>query len=506
MRTLPTDIITKSAMTNQTIAADADPYVSLRISRKDTILDNIELVEKVKVRKTTLNSITDADVAVQHPRFRGENTKIWVAYIRNGKLYLRWALDRENITEMAWTMISTGKNAVACACAFDSNVMETARGYQEFVSVGDYPYVFYVDDNGALHYMMLGGVIVDEVLALENVTDVTAVRGPSSKNGGWDMGLTVFFLMDGRLYYRQLIDGVWYDAEQVTLTIPGETIAEIDSFVTWDYRIGVQIYTASHKLYQIITYTEGIGVRGTEHIDMKMSAKVKLSGIDETNQFNHEHISMGMSAGVQLIYGLSCVPVNVQNVQVLGNWGTTIQITFDYPVHSDGLTAAMFSLVDEMGNNYVCHSFSINGRVLTLTFDDFNLAGKWDDVTVSYTMPQTGGLMSPAVQTDSFSETFEPINLTPPLVDPPTYHKARNDKAGETVYLMLTEAYTNNSLTGMASHFSIGCREYDYVPNGTLQTTGRAVTAVSEYEGLVAEDPTLTNATETNGTIALEMD
>lgn len=484
MRELSSDIITKSAQHDQTIAAEAEPYVSLRISRNRTILTDMALTEKVKVRTVNANTLDDADIAVQHPRFKGENTKIWVVYIHDGKLGLRWTYDREDITETKWNVVNLGApDATACAIAFDSEVYENAKGYAEFVTGDGYPMIFYVDGDGALKCIQLGGAIIEETLAANNVSDVSVIRGPSSKNGSWDLGLTVFFLMGGSLFYRQLINGVWYDAEQVNLTITGETFSKIDAFVTWDYRVGVQVLTASGKLYQIISYTEGIGVRGQEHIEMSMSASVVLTGIEYHNEFETEHISMSMSASIGLIYGLSAVPVTVENVEVSNNWGTTIEITFDVSQTQSGLAASMFTLKDSRNLNYVCSgtALSADGMKVTVTFDDFNLAEKWTDntLTLTYTKPASGGLLSPAVQTNSFTEAFTPTNLVAPLEDAPTFSSATNDTKGEKIYLTLTEVPTND-VTTMASSFSVALQEYNYVPGGSLQNTTRSVASVAQ--------------------------
>lgn len=478
MRALSNDIITKSAQQDQTIAAEAEPYVSLRISRNRTILTDLALTEKVKVRTADTGDITDADIAVQHPRYKGENTKIWCVLINDGHLGLRWTYDREDITETKWNVINLGApTATACAIGFDSEVKENARGYAEFVTGDGYPLVFYVDGDGALKCIILGGAIIEETLAANNVTDVSVIRGPASKNGSWDLGLTVFFLMGGALFYRQLINGSWYDAEQVNLSITGETISKIDAFVTWDYRVGVQVLTASGKLYQIISYTEGIGVRGMEHIEMRMSAVVSLIGTNYINKFTTEHIEMAMSASTALIYGHSAVPVLVENTN-----GTTIEVTFDYP-NTGTPSASQFTLTDTHYLNYVCTSAALSqdGYTLTLTFDDFDLAEKWVDntLTLTYTKPSSGGLQSPAVQTESFTESFTPTGLVAPVEDAPTYQSAAVDSKGEIIYLVLTELATNADVSGLAAHLSVSLSEYSYVPGGTLETTTRTVASVA---------------------------
>lgn len=257
MRALSNDIITKSAQQNQTIAAEAEPCVSLRISRNNMELTNMDLVEKIRVRRTNADTLTDADLAVQHPTFRGENTKIWVAYIHSGSLGLRWAYDTENLTETSWNVVSLGApSAVACAVAFNSDVVESDHGYFEYVTSEDYPLVFYVDSNGALHCISNGDPLSNVVLESSGVTDVTVIRGSASKAENWDYGLTAFYLKSGNLYYRQFLDGVWNTAGQVNHGISGETLSKIDAFATQDRKVGVQILTNSGKLYQIVTSDE----------------------------------------------------------------------------------------------------------------------------------------------------------------------------------------------------------------------------------------------------------
>ena len=143
-----------------------------------------------------------------------------------------------------------------------------------------------------------------------------------------------------------------------------------------------------------------------------------------------------------------------------------------------------------------------------MTFDDFNLAGLATNVTLSYTKPASGGLMSPAVQTDSFSETFVPANLNPPQADPPTFLSATNNAEGTQITVYFTEEITNADVSGMTGNFSIGLHEYNYVPNGTLEDTTRTVASVAFSEGLVLDlsGASMTDVEYIDGGISLEVD
>ena len=498
MRTLPGTFMDRVNSRIQTIAENAEPRASVIVARNIVPLNNWKFVNEHVIEYLGAGGsgrYLDLDIAVAHPHYKKPDGKIWVAAIDcleeggtlgNGQLRVIHALNKQHAVEEDWIENGFTTAAEACAIAFDSEVERDRNGIEEFVTDRT-PWVFYIHE-GALYGYQIDTNMLPISLADANVTDVSAVRGPSGPHGGWNLGLTVFFLMNGGLYYRQLIDGVWYDAELVTAGPSGVTYATIDAFNTWDYRVGVQVMDTNNVLYMIYTYTEGIGTRASEHIEVKVKANVALTGIDYISTQETEHVAIGASARAWLTYGLSCVPVSVQNVEDEDeNWGTTIQILFDYPVHADGLTAAMFTLVDANGNNYICNSFAISGsgtgRLLTLVFDDFNLAGLAANVTLTYTKPSSGGLMSPAVQTNSFSETFVPDNLEPPQVDPPAFVTATNDAAGETIYVYFTEEITNADVTGMTGNFSIGLHEYNYVPGGTLQNTTRTVASMDFYAG-----------------------
>ena len=523
MRTLPGTFMDRVNSRIQTIAENAEPRASVIVSRSIVPLNNWKFVNEHVIEYLGAGGsgrYLDLDIAVAHPHYKKPDGKIWVAAIDrleeggtlgNGQLRIISALNKQHAVEEDWIENGFTTAAEACAIAFDSEVERDRNGLEEFVTERT-PWVFYIHE-GALYGYQIDTNMLPISLAEANVTDVSAVRGPSGPHGGWNLGLTVFFLMNGGLYYRQLIDGVWYDAELVTVGPENVTYATIDAFNTWDYRVGVQVMDTNNVLYMIYSYTEGIGTRAAEHVEVKASAKVTLSGVEYYSGQETEHIAVGAGAIVQLIYGHSVVPVSVQNVEDEDeNWGTTIQILFDYPVHSDGLTAAMFTLVDSNGNNYVCNSFTISGsgtgRLLTLVFDDFNLAGLATNVTVSYTKPSSGGLMSPAVQTDSFTETFVPTNLEPPIVDPPTFLSAMNNAEGTQITVYFTEEITNADVSGMTGNFSIGLHEYNYVPNGTLQDTTRTVASVAFSEGMALDlsGASMTDVEIVDGALTLEED
>ena len=86
------------------------------------------------------------------------------------------------------------------------------------------PWVFWI--NGGVVYGQIIGTGSTVMLATANATDVFAVRGVHSEVGGFDFGLVLFMVIAGQLYYRQLIDGVWMDAEIVS-TVGGLSLSAL---------------------------------------------------------------------------------------------------------------------------------------------------------------------------------------------------------------------------------------------------------------------------------------
>lgn len=467
----------------QTIAENANPATYLRVMRHEIPLADNQYLERTRIRTT--ENITDSDVAVCHPKFGKEDEDIWVCYIADGNLKIRYAKNTESLSKADWVLYSFTDRATACSIAFDSVARHNARGIWEFVTEKQ-PWVFWVTADGALRAKKCAPLgIYEHELANANVTDVSAVRGPSGEYGNWNLGLTVFFLMGGNLYYRQYIDGEWYDAEQISHNDIPADISKIKAFNTWDHRIGVQLLTSDGKLYELFSYSEGMGTRGAEYVEFKdISADVTLTAIGYRDaRLPDEHIEFsGIDASVVVNYAYSAVPVSVKNVRDPDDsWGTTIEVEFDYPQTAQMLLPILFALVDSNGYHYVCQGCSVDGTTLTLIFENFSLAGNADNMTLTYTKPGAGGLLSPAVQTDSFEETFEPRHLDPSQTYPPEFYAASNTDDMK-ITVTLTEDLTNDDIGDISGCFSLTMKEYTMVPGGVLETTSRTVASVRKVD------------------------
>lgn len=403
----------------------------------------------ISTEENTYPILLSTSIAVSN--FESTSTEqVWIAYIKqiDNKLRVKYS-NKSSLVQ--WTEESigsvSGENVIKCDIAFNARMNKISNNKSEWIT-DNKPYVAYVTTDGALYLLDLN-TGTTELLAAENVTDVSMVRSPAI-NEERDYGFTVFFIAENKIYYRQLIDGIWYDGEVVA---SDRTYVTIEAFCSWDYRTGLQATDSDGNLYQFITYPEGL-------LDTR------------------EHIAFtDINATAELIWGWSAFVTDIQNTD-----SETIQITFNCPNTEQGLLSSMFTLVDSNGYNYICQSFTLNDTVLTLTFDDFNLAALADNLTLTYTKPSSGGLLSPAVQTNSFVETFIPTGLTPPAINPPAFASVTNSADGMEITLVLTEDMLNTDVSNMLSHFELSDQEYTYVPEGTLETTTRTMATITKID------------------------
>ena len=426
MRTIPAYISERLNKNIQTRANKSAPSASLWVGRPTTVMVDDTFLE----RQTVISAnAKDVSIAVCHPKVNSGNTRICMAYISDGVAKVVTAAHKYKMSAHIWKDAGFSEEATAVSIAYDGTMPKAIVGDVEFVTEQK-PWVFWVN-GGALYGRKLGGETI--LLAETNCTDVSAIRAMWSSAGDFDFGLVVFFLLNGKLYYRQLIDGVWMDAEVVSFG-PNVAWSEIAAFRTWDYRIGVQGKTTDGKIYEMFTQFMGVGKQNTEHIELKsMRADAALMGIayyDTSSKAEHVELSdiyAGMPYGG--LYSTDVpVLVSAENVaDANGDWGTTIIVEFDnYLVAADvAANNLSFSLVDSWDAAYYPSSAALgcDGKTVTLVFEDFNAAN--GACEIRYTPGSIYSLATVAVQATSIG--FTPQNLNPPDVPQPEVESIWNE-------------------------------------------------------------------------------
>ena len=474
MRSIPSILSSRLKSNIQTRASKSDPSASLWVGRPNTVLVDDAFLERQTVKTA---SIEDVSIAVCHPKIKKANTKIYMAYISNGTAKVVSANSKYAMAQHSWSDEGFSQTATAVSIAFDGTMPMTDRGDVEFVTE-EIPWVFWVND-GMLFAQKLGGETI--TLAESNCVDISAIRAAWSQASTFDFGLVAFFILGSSLYYRQLINGEWTDAELVSFGPSGVYWAEVSAFRTWDYRVGVQLKSTDGDIYELFTQFMGIATRHTEHLELKSAShRSSMTSIRYTDAKTAEHITISDAANItpyQGIYSLGTPSLtNVYNIANNdGDWGKTVVFVFDKELNNDTVQDSIdsFYFVDEADNYYYPISIEMDntGRQAILSYVDFNnSSGK---CMAHYDMGSVTTMLGEVLSAQSFE--FTPTNLIPnDNVLPEVAEIWIINDNGTQVAIRFTEPLIAAPIE-TAEKFVVTISEPEYVPGGSLSRSIKPV-------------------------------
>lgn len=478
MRSVPSYISERLKRNIQTRANDSAPSSSLWVGRPTTVMVDDTFLERQTVLAANAK---DVSIAVCHPKANSANTHIYMAYISDGVAKVVMAAHKYKMSDHFWRDTGFSEEATAVSIAYNGTMPKAIIGDVEFVTE-DQPWVFWVS-GGALYGRRLGGETV--LLAETNCTDVSAIRAMWSSSGGFDFGLIVFFILDGVLYYRQLIDGTWMDAEVVSFGPEGVVWCQVAAFRTWDYRVGVQVKSTGDVYHELFTQFMGIGKQNTEHVEItNINAESDLIGVTYHNMQTMEHVEIGeITAGAP--YGglySTAVPtiLSVRNIDDgYGNWGKKIVVSYDIHLDASSIASnyAAFTVVDSDGTVCMPRSAVVDetGLNIILTFTNFNSAD--GECTLVYTPGNAVSMANTSLAATEFA--FTPIGLVDPGYDEPVPVRVWNTNAEGTEIAVEFNEPLIGSASGNESGFSITTKEYNFVPDGSLTTKNKTIIEVA---------------------------
>lgn len=429
MRTLPENFKNRLYNPMQVPAENANPSLDAWITRPTTQMVDGNFLEKQKIKTGIISAL---DVAVRHPKAKMESDRVFIGYVQSGTAKVVSSAHEDVMERHVWEDSGFSQTATDIALAFDSKTVRDDRDRHEYITE-ESPWVFWISD-GALYGQILGVTGSPVTLAESSCTAVSAVRASYNEIADFDFGLCVFFLAGSLLMYRQYIHGTWYDAVTVTKLPEGVTFTDIAASRTWDYRICLQLFGSDTYIYELYSQYGGIGTRNQEHIEISnVTANGVLTEVQYTDvKSGDEHIEIGnVTANGALLYAYTATPVKAYNTDTddgSGNYGFFVNVTFSHALHDAEGKNQLFTMTDTNGNIFGCISVKeiYNGTGLRLEFLDFNVAAKAESLTLTYTAPATGGVMSPVVPLESFTVTFVPENLIAPSVPAPAVSEVVN--------------------------------------------------------------------------------
>ena len=233
----------KTDSRKQTIAENANPMLSLLIARKNTLLDDFSFTERRRVRRTTQDSINDVAIAVSHPKAGRDDSEVYIAYVKNGKVYLRHSLIAAEISDVDWAEIDIGEpSGIKVDIAFDSIVGTNRRGKAEYTTTSRLLIVF-------IHATKIYYVDLSDDELTPHEIDSFGVSDVSIRQTL--LGLTLFYAKYNEVYYRVFSNGEWGEEVEVGVSL-GHSIDGLSSFNAAE-NFGIQAYSEdTGKLYRLV--------------------------------------------------------------------------------------------------------------------------------------------------------------------------------------------------------------------------------------------------------------
>lgn len=381
MRFIPSYILDKLKMSAQTRANGSAITSSVWVTRPTTQLTDPVFLEKQIVPTVKNGALVDVSLATRHSSLGDDYDETYIGYIYGTTLTIMHSDPAIDIDSHIWITSETISPATRLSLAFNGEFKKATKASPiQFISE-EVPWLFWIS-GGVLNGKRIGS---EETIILSdtNVTDVAAVRGFSPPdNSSLDFGFIVFYIIEGSIYYRQLINGEWYEAINTNFGPSGITFSEISVSRSWDYRIILQAKGSDGKVYELFTQFMGIGRNLAEHVDLRdVSMSTNLIEINRpVVRGDSEHIDLTNIAYTRYISSAIDRPsiIGAYNVDTDGDWGKKAVFIFDQPINPTSAISqpGSFEIVDSRGIVYPASTLTVSSdrKTLYLEYPDFNNA------------------------------------------------------------------------------------------------------------------------------------
>ena len=414
MRIIDSTLLEKIKQQNQNIYNNANPKMSVQVSRaKDTVMDSSYWTVETIRTKTGLG---DLSIAARRQRSYGRPDRLYNIYIDNGTVKTAIREYPDYLKEKWKNQFDIGPGT-AVAIAFDGHWELYRKKWQMVTS--EKPWIFWVS-SGTLWCQIWDDENTRVELAA-GVTKVKAIRGWRNINmPEVDQGVVVGYIKsDGKVYYRNRcyqVDGnfTWETEKQIT-EFHGTSV-NLNMFITNDYRMGFIVEDSLGKIRWSITSRAWAGMAiAPDHFHIRPSVKLDFQRVKYYDGLHTEHFDITPSINLAYLYGADFNEfMDIENIDDGGNYG--IKVAFSTRHKIINFVAADFELYDS--NNVRFRGLSgtkIDSNNFEVAFEDFNNA--IGDITLKclglYSTNEAGYLFA------EFAGLFTPENLEPISIDPP---------------------------------------------------------------------------------------
>lgn len=425
MRNITSDLNKKLKNTQQTPINNADPKMSIQVSRaRTTVMDSEYWTVETIREKSGLGEIS---VAPRRDTPYGSPNRIYEIHVDNGMVTTAIREYPDKLKDGWKNQFSLGPG-ISVAIAFDG-YWSRYRNLWRLVTE-EKPWIFWVDNDNVLWKQLWDDVATKKQLATE-VVKVKAIRAWKNVNmPDQDQGIVVGYIKtDGTVWYRNYCQQKDYSyswESQRQLTQFTENAVDLNMFITNDYRMGFTIEDTSHQVHWLIT-PRNWGGMAVEPYTVNVSANTSISFIAvKHHQLEHQNkVTLMTSTQLGFLFGRTDNNiVGTENLPMIrlnseGNeykdWGFKVRISLKYA----SITVPTIKFFDTEWNapipiSYVERVDGSNGFQFDVYIDDvaaefgLNTSQGAVLVQVSDAWNEAGHLH------DTMTDEFIPINLVFP--------------------------------------------------------------------------------------------
>lgn len=257
----------------QTPANNNDPRPLVYIARNKTAITSQRYWEKQLITSTVGSR---SSIAVRRPEGSLLGDMIFTAQVEDGDAIIRYAEPKAKLTDMEWTELTRIENVSELSIMFDGHMAEHDDTVEAY-TVGELPYVFYVDVTNSLKYINLDDENISGTIS-DDATNIATVRGLYAESIGLDDGIWCFYTNTiGELWEARILNGVVAELTQITKKPSGVTSWEdVWAGFTFDYRIILQLKGNDGKVYTLPSKSRPSGFMRNENLSYNMRINERL--------------------------------------------------------------------------------------------------------------------------------------------------------------------------------------------------------------------------------------
>lgn len=286
----------------QTEANNNDPRPLVYITRNKTAITSQRYWEKVLITPTVG---TRSSIAVRRPLGAFMGDMIFTAQVEGGTARIKYAEPKSNLSDMVFTDLTFIPNVSELSIMFDGFMKQSSDEVVETYTIGNLPYVFYVDTSNSLKYINLDDESINGTIS-DDATNIATVRGLYAESIGMDDGIWCFYTNSlGELWEARILEGEVVELTQITLLPTGVTAwLDVWAGFTFDYRIILQLKGNDEKVYTLMSNSRpsGYSLVETFQYSLKVTDRVMFQCGEEPPMLYSISNSPEQPLNVKLIF------------------------------------------------------------------------------------------------------------------------------------------------------------------------------------------------------------